>query len=136
MVRDPNGTYKMGRSTTKDGILLKIKRFDDAEAVVIGIEEKLSNQNEALKDAFGRTKRSTHQANMVATGTTGALRVRTADGMEFSIGSGLNDDLRAEIWANKEAFVGKIAKYKSFNIGVKELPRHPVLLGFRDPDDM
>jgi DNA ligase-1 len=136
MVRDPNGTYKMGRSTVKDGILLKIKRFDDAEAVVIGIEEKMSNRNEAQKDAFGRTKRSTHQENMVATGTAGALRVRNADGLEFSIGSGLNDELRAEIWANQAAFIGKIAKYKSFSIGVKELPRHPVLLGFRDPEDM
>lgn len=136
MVRDPKGTYKMGRSTVKDGILLKIKRFDDAEAVVIGIEEKMSNQNEAQKDAFGRTKRSVCQGGMVPTGTAGALLVRSAEGVEFSIGSGLNDALRAEIWANQEAYIGKLVKFKSFNIGVKELPRHPVFLGFRSEEDV
>ena len=58
MLRDPNGTYKFGRSTARDNILLKVKRFLDDEAEVIGIEEKMSNQNVAEKDNFGRTERS------------------------------------------------------------------------------
>jgi DNA ligase-1 len=31
---------------------------------------------------------------------------------------------------------GKIAKYKHFEVGVKEAPRFPVFLGFRNPLDM
>lgn len=143
MLRDPHGTYKFGRSTVNDNILLKVKRFIDDEAEVIGIEEKMSNQNFADKDNFGRTKRSSHLDGMVPMGTTGALRVRNKKGQEFSIGSGLNDAMRAEIWANQEDYIGKsvnlpgkIVKYKYFPVGVKDLPRHPVFLGFRDPDDM
>jgi DNA ligase-1 len=39
------GTYKFGRSTVRDNILLKVKRFLDDEAVVIDIEEKMHNEN-------------------------------------------------------------------------------------------
>lgn len=136
MLRDPNGTYKFGRSTVRDNILLKVKRFLDAEAEVIGIEEKMSNQNVAEKDNFGRTKRSSCLDGMVPAETAGALRVRDKNGLEFSIGSGLNDELRDEIWANKNSYIGKLVKYKYFPQGVKDLPRHPVFLGFRDPDDI
>ncbi|AEC53140.1 DNA ligase-product DNA complex - adenylate [Synechococcus phage S-CRM01] len=136
MLRDPYGTYKFGRSSTNEGILLKVKRFEDAEATVIRIDEKMSNQNIAEKDNFGRTKRSSCLDGMVPMETTGALFVRNSDGLEFSIGSGLNDEMRDEIWKNKSSYIGKLVKYKYFPQGVKDLPRHPVFLGFRDPDDM
>lgn len=136
MLRDPHGTYKFGRSTVNDNILLKVKRFVDDEAEVIGIEEKMSNQNIAEKDNFGRTKRSSCLDGMVPMETTGALKVRNKDGLEFSIGSGLNDQMREEIWENKSHYIGKLVKYKYFPQGVKDLPRHPVFLGFRSEDDM
>ena len=135
MLRDPMGTYKFGRSTVNDNILLKVKRFCDDEAELIAIEEKMSNQNTAEKDAFGRTKRSASLAGMVGADTTGTLIVRTLDGLEFGIGSGLNDEMREEIWNNQEKYIGKLVKYKYFPQGIKELPRHPVFLGFRDKED-
>jgi DNA ligase-1 len=136
MLRDPYGTYKFGRSTVNDNILLKLKRFEDAEAVLIDIEEKMSNQNAAELDNFGNIKRSASLEGMVGANTAGTLIVRNADGQVFGIGSGLNDQLRDEIWNNKDQYIGKLVKYKYFAHGVKELPRHPVLLGFRDPDDL
>jgi len=33
-------------------------------------------------------------------------------------------------------FIGKILKYKYFDIGVKDAPRHPVFLGMRPKSDM
>jgi len=136
MLRDPYGTYKFGRSTTNEGILLKVKRFEDDEAEVIGFVELMSNQNLAEKDNFGRTKRSSCLDGMVPMETLGSLRVRNKDGQEFSIGSGLNPQWRDEIWRNKQLYLGQFAKYKFFPQGVKDLPRHPVLLGVRHPVDM
>ena len=135
MLRDPNGTYKFGRSTVNDNILLKLKRFEDAEAVIIDIEEKMSNQNAAELDNFGNIKRSASLEGMVGANTAGTLIVRNAEGQVFGIGSGLDDAMRAEIWAHKEQYIGKLVKYKFFPHGVKDLPRHPVVLGIRDPDD-
>lgn len=135
MLRDPNGTYKFGRSTVNDNILLKVKRFEDDEAELIAIEEKMSNQNVAEKDAFGYVKRSASLDGMVPMNTAGTLVVRNKDGLEFGIGSGLDDKTREELWNNKEKYIGKLVKYKYFPQGVKELPRHPVFLGFRDEED-
>jgi DNA ligase-1 len=136
MLRDPNGTYKFGRSTVNDNILLKVKRFLDAEAELIDIQEKMSNQNPEELDAFGHIKRSASLDGMIPTGVAGTLIVQDKDGNTFGIGSGLNDLMREEIWNNKEKYIGKLVKYKYFPKGVKELPRHPVFLGFRDSEDI
>jgi DNA ligase-1 len=136
MLRDPMGTYKFGRSTVNDNILLKVKRFEDDEAELIAIEEKMSNQNEIEYDAFGKIKRSSSLDGMIGANTAGTLIVRHSNGMEFGIGSGLDDKTRSEIWNNQEKYLGKLVKYKYFPQGVKELPRHPVFLSFRDPDDL
>lgn len=136
MIRDPDGTYKFGRSTVRENILLKLKRFVDDEAELIDIEEKTSNQNPQEKDAFGYAKRSASMEGLVPMGTAGTLIVRDKQGRELRIGSGLNDELRQDIWDNKAKYLGSWVKYKYFPQGVKELPRHPVFLGFRDPDDM
>lgn len=52
MVRDPAGPYKCGRSTVREGWLLKIKRFEDGEAEVLETYEGMSNYNEAGVDAL------------------------------------------------------------------------------------
>jgi DNA ligase-1 len=136
MLRDPFGTYKFGRSTVRDNILLKVKRFLDDEAVLIDIEEKMHNENEVQKDAFGRTKRSSSISGLVGANTAGTLIVKNKEGQVFGVGSGLIDLMRNEIWNNKNEYIGKLVKYKYFPQGVKDLPRHPVFLGFRYSDDL
>ncbi len=139
MVRDPNGPYKFGRSSTNEGYLLKLKRFVDSEAVILGVECQQSNQNEAGEDAFGHTKRSHSQAGMVDVEALGRFLVRDVkSGVEFSVGTGrgLTAELRKELWRKRNSLVGKLIKYKSQSIGEKDAPRFPVWLGFRDPRDM
>jgi len=68
MIRKPKSFYEAGRSST----LLKVKPWDDAEAVVIGHEP-----------GKGRHK-----------GVVGGLLVRTPDGKEFNLGTGLSDEER------------------------------------------
>jgi DNA ligase-1 len=132
ILRSPGGKYKMGRSTPREQGMLKLKRFVDSEAEIIEVEEELHNGNEAKKNALGRTERSTAQAGMVATGRAGALRVRDVkSGVEFGIGTGLNDEDRAFFWKNRKRVVGKLIRYKSFAIGVKDKPRFPIYLGPR-----
>lgn len=132
ILRSYDSPYKFGRSTTKEGYMLKVKRFVDAEAEVIGTEEEMFNGNEAEINELGRTKRSTAAEGLVGKGTMGALVVRDlTTGIEFKIGTGFDAKDRAKEWPN-----GMIVKYKSFSIGVKEKPRHPVFLGIRDKSDL
>ena len=137
MLRTPNGPYKCGRSTPKEAYLLKLKRFEDSEAIIIGFEERMHNANEATKDAFGKTERSFHKDNMVPMDTLGSLKVRDIKtNKEFNIGTGFDDAMRKLIWDNQDKHLDKIVTYKHQPSGSDELPRFPVFKGFRSDIDM
>lgn len=137
MIRSPYGKYKCGRSTLNEGILLKLKRFKDAEALVVDFKEKMHNENTQQKDAFGLSKRSHEKDGLIPCNTLGSLFVRDlSTGHDFNIGSGFDDDLKKQIWDNREEYRGRIVKYKYQEIGPKGAPRFPVFLGFRHEDDL
>jgi DNA ligase-1 len=143
MIRSPDGPYKCGKATVKQGWLLKVKRFKDSECVVIGFEEQQENTNEKTVNELGKSKRSTHKAGMILKDTLGKFLVREVGetpwkGREFAIGTGvgLTQELRQEIWDDRDAYLGKIITYKFQAHGVKDLPRLPIYKGFRDPRDM
>jgi len=102
MLRKPGSTYERTRSTT----LLKVKKFLDAEAVVIGFQA-----------GKGRHK-----------GRVGALVARFGNGVEFEVGTGLKDKERE----NPPA-VGSIITVKYQELTKDGLPRFPVYVGLR-PD--
>lgn len=135
ILRHVMAPYKYGRSTTGEQYMLKLKRFEDAEATVVGVEELLHNDNEATFDERGYTKRSLHKDNRRPMGTLGALICQTNNNDQFRIGTGFTRSQRDELWKSRQALPGRIAKYKHFTVGRKNLPRHPVFLGFRDPID-
>lgn len=136
MIRAPSGLYKQGRSTAKEGGLLKVKRFTDDEATIIGFVEEQQNNNAKVVNELGRSKRSSHKDGKTGKDTLGAFVLRNGAGTEFQCGSGINDELAAEVWANRDKYLGKLVTYKSFLIGVKDLPRHPVFKAFRSPLDI
>ena len=100
MLRKPESAYAEGRSPT----LLKVKPHDDAEATVIG-------------HLPGKGKFA---------GQLGSLRVRTAGGLEFSLGTGFTDAQRA---APPPA--GTVITYRHRGLTSKGLPRFPSFLRVR-----
>lgn len=136
MVRTPGSPYKCGRSSTNEGYLLKIKRFEDAEAFIIGVEEMMHNDNVAQKDAFGRTERSTHKENMRPAGVMGKLVCKLPSGITFEIGTGFTAEERERYWRKRGDLIGKQVKFKHQPSGADEKPRFPVFLGFRDSWDV
>ena len=100
MLRQPESQYEPRRSST----LLKVKPYDDAEATVIAYET-------------GKGKLA---------GKLGAFRVRTDDGREFAIGSGLTD-------AQREAPppIGTVITYRFRGLTDKGMPRFPTYLRVR-----
>jgi DNA ligase-1 len=136
IIRNPQGKYKYGRCTIKEANAFKLKRFEDDEATIIGFEEEMHNGNNAEVNELGRTKRSTAAAGLHGKGTLGAFICKTRDGIEFKIGSGFDAEDRRSFWERKSDLLGHIVKYKHFPVGVKDKPRHPIFLGFRDPIDM
>lgn len=136
MIRNPNGRYKMGRSTLKEGILLKLKKFKDAEATVVAVQELYHNTNEKEKNELGGSKRSSKKEGLVAAGKLGSFEVINDAGERFNIGTGFTNEMREEFWNNRESLLGTTVKYKYFETGSKNAPRFPTFVGFRNPEDM
>lgn len=139
MVRDIRGPYKHGRSTTKQGWLLKLKRFKDTEACVMGFKELMHNENELECDECGHAKRSHAKEGLVPADMLGALVCETLNGVEFDVGSGFTMVQRKNFWAVRETLVGRLVKYKHQpdpDAQPGASPRFPVFLGFRDRRDM
>lgn len=136
MVRKPDGHYKYGRSSIKEGLLLKVKRFRDDEAEVVGWGERMHNENVATTDALGHMERSTHKAGMKPAGDLGYLKVRDVKtGIHFDIGSGFTAEQRVTFWKEQSKLMGRTLTYKHFPIGVVERPRFPTFKAWRDKRD-
>lgn len=139
ILRDPDAPYKFGRSTLKEQALLKLKRFVDGEFQIVEVIEAFENQNEATINELGRTQRSAAQAGRTeGKGYLGRLTCVTEDGLKFGVGTfkGLTIEDKASIWNRRDEYIGLWAKVKHFEHGQKDVPRHPVFLGFRDKEDL
>jgi DNA ligase-1 len=132
IARDPNQEYKFGRSTLKERKLLKIKRFSDSEAVVVGAVELMINENDPMINELGYQARSTAKDGLVPAGMLGALEViDKATGVRFNIGTGFTRDQRERFWKQREHLKGMVLTYTHFTVGVKDKPRFPSFKGFR-----
>lgn len=149
IVRDPEGGHKQGRSTVREGGLLRIKRFVEFEYTVHTIIEGEENLNEAQINELGQTFRSSHRENKVANGMVGAMlgnvtkdvvidgAVLFAAGQEVRVGAGcLSHDQRREYFLRQDEFKSMVHKAKFFPKGIKDKPRFPTWQGFRMAEDM
>lgn len=143
MLRAPNGPYKNGRSTLREGYLMKLKRFTDGEAVVIGLEEGHINQNELERDELGRAKRSKDSSGLVPSGMVGTIIAKDPKWGELRIAPGtMSHADRQRYWeahTNKgwihhapDLLVGQTIHWRSFGYGVKDKPRFPRFYGIRN----
>lgn len=141
ILRHPDGQYKYGRSTAREQIMLKIKRFVDTEGEIIGFFEQETNTNEQERDALGYAKRSSAQYGKVGLGTLGGMIVKlgrewASETVLVGTGQGWTKEFRQRVWDNQDQYLGKILKYKYQDVGSKLAPRIPIGLGFRDLDDL
>lgn len=155
MFRRPDSIYRFGRSDGKSAELIRVKPLEDGEAVIVGFEELYHNTNAPTINVLGFQERSTHKSGLVPGDTLGAFVCRIhcdqcnntglyagekclACESTFNIGSGkgLTQSLRKEIWSNKDAYLGKIVKFRHLDHGNYDKPRTGIYLGFRAPEDM
>ncbi len=136
MGRSPVAPYKQGQATYNQGWMYKFKRFEDTEGEIVGFVEQMTNTNEKERSALGFAKRSSAKDGLVPAGTLGKFIVRW-QGHEIPVGCGvLSHKERQETWDNREAYLGRLLKFRYFAHGIKDLPRHPRALGFRSKIDL
>lgn len=112
MIRSPHGLYKHGRSTENEGYLLKLKRFLDAEATIIGVEELIHK-------------------NGTKSNLLGSLVTK-----DFKVGTGFTMEQRADLWTRKNEIIDMTFTYKYQELSKYGIPRFPVFLHFRNLQDL
>lgn len=130
IIRSITKPYKFGRSTLREGGMLKVKNFTDNEAEVIRFNELLINNNEQITDNLGNLIRSNHNANKIPGDKLGSITCELDNGVQFDLGSGFNEVQRIAIWKNPIDYLGKVTfKHQGFCSDGK--PRFPIFKGFR-----
>lgn len=109
MINDYNALYEFKRTNS----LLKVKKMQTLDLEIIGFEE-----------GEGRLA-----------GTLGAVLVRYKNGNVVKVGSGFSDQLRKEIWQNRDSHLGTICEVQYFeettNADGGESLRFPIFKDFR-----
>jgi DNA ligase-1 len=144
IIRSLTAKHKQGRSTVKEGGLLRIKDFVEEEARVVGITEGQRNGNEAQVNERGLQFRSGHQENMVPNAQVGSMQCEMlVDSALFKAGQLVNvspgkmtTDEALHYFAHQGELIGQVIKFKHFPKGVKDQPRFPTFVCIRSPEDM
>jgi DNA ligase-1 len=138
MLKDPFGAYKFGRATMNENLLVKVKRFETREAVILSFETQMHNENEAFKDELGRTKRSEVAEGLSETDMVGAAWVTDElfpRPFKISLGT-VSHEEKKFMKANPGEFIGNTCRYTYFPHGVVEVPRHGQYDGLRPSFDL
>lgn len=148
IVRNAYSTYKFGRSTVNDQSLLRLKRFQDGEAVIVSLIEARANNNPSYINENGLSERSTRKEYIVPKDTLGSFEcellspIKLAEktlnkGDLITVSAGkLNKKERKYIFDNPDNYIGKIVKFKYFASGSKDSVRFPTFQSFRAEEDM
>lgn len=115
IVRDPHGPYKFGRSTMKQGWMLKLKKFDDDEGIIIGCHELMRNEDTSSKKL----------ENMVPAGMLGSFEVDW-NGVIVDVGTGFTEAQRIALWLRRKELLGAKLTFKYQGVSRKGVPRFPV----------
>jgi DNA ligase-1 len=133
ILRNPLQTYKYGRSTLSEAGMLKLKRFLDDEAVIVGFEELLHNDNEPKINALGLQERGHGISKKRRGDTLGAFICKSAKfEKEFRVSCGhLSAVARKDIWDMRNCYMNEEITYIYQPYGTKDRPRSARFKWFR-----
>lgn len=151
IIRGIDKPHKAGRSTVREGGLLRIKRFIESEALITKIVEGEENTNVAQVNELGRQFRSSHKDGKIPNGLVGSFegiacetvidqftkKVVIENGQTITISPGnMSHADRKRIFENQGLALGKVCKYKFFPKGIKDKPRFPTFMSFKMESDI
>ncbi len=133
ILRNPFAPYKYGRSTLNEAGMLKLKRFLDDEAVIVGFEELRHNDNEPKINALGLQERGHGISKKRGGDTLGAFICKSAKFQyEFRVSCGhLTAANRKDVWDMRQSYLNEVITYIYQPHGTKDRPRSARFKWFR-----
>lgn len=136
ILREPNGRYKCGRGTLKEGLIYKLKKFIDFDGKIIDVIQSTEANVDAEKtiNELNRSVTSKKKGDRHFIEKASAFLVQY-EGNQLKVVIAMSDKEKKEVWYNKKYYIGKWITYKGMLIGAKNVVRHPVFLRFGDAKD-
>jgi DNA ligase-1 len=137
IIRSPDMPYKFGRSTIKEGSLLKMKPFETFDGIIKGVIERMENTSESYTNELGHSQKHRCKDDFVPTGIASAFVIdwypseEGKEPVEMKVTLTGTEDFRRSVWTNKEEYIGKWVEFKAMNLGIKEALRHPTYIRMR-----
>jgi len=137
IIRNPELTYKEGTSS-KEGELLRLKRYISEEAIIEDVLPAFTNNNEPKENLLGNMERSSHIDGKVAKEEIGKFfctlvkdihdpwsgRLIAKKGSSCIVATGsMTKDEKIKLYQEKEKLKGRMINFKSFPKGTKDKPR-------------
>ncbi|QDP52345.1 MAG: putative DNA ligase [Prokaryotic dsDNA virus sp.] len=127
-LKKADAPYKLGRSTTKQQIFVRIKPEETYDCVVLDILERQQNLCESEVNELGYLYKRQDKGQKAATGLAQSAVVYTpALGKvhKVSLTRGLTDPDRARIWEERERWIGTPMQFVAIPVPGQEVPRSP-----------
>ncbi len=135
ILRSPEGYYKFGRGTVKEGLIYKLKPFVTFDAKITGVIQATEVREGAEKKinelGYSQTSKKINDRALIQ---KAAAFVVLYSGKELKVTISMTDEEKKEVWKNRKSYIGRYIEYKAMEVGMKEdgLPRHPVLVRMRN----
>lgn len=126
-LKDPAGMYKAGRSTVTEQLFVRMKAENTYDGVVLDIVERLENLCESETNELGYQSKRQDKDMKAETGMAAVAITKCAEfdkEIRVTLSRGLTDADRAEIWDNKENYIGKHIRFVGIPVRGM-LPRAP-----------
>lgn len=136
MLRDPEGRYKCGRGTIKEGLIYKVKPWEtfDAKITVVIQATEVNEDAEKKINELGRSVTSKKKDERHTIEKASAFQVLYNE-LPLKVTLAMTDQEKEEVWQNQTSYIGRTIEYKGMLVGSKDLPRHPVFVRFREDKD-
>ena len=136
ILRSHNSPYKYSRSTLKEGYILKVKPYETFDAEIVDIKQATIVIPDAEKgiNELGYSTTSRKKDDRILIEKACGFIVKY-NGHQLTVPLAMTDEQKKEVWKNKESYIGKMIEYKGMNIGSVDVPRHPVMVRFREDRD-
>jgi DNA ligase-1 len=110
---------------------------------IIDIEDNLSEKNidDLYQKTYGKLKKvnelgrsvtSKKKGDRICIDKASAFMVKY-EGKDLKVVLSMTDEEKEEVWKNKESYIDRWISYKGMLVGAKDVPRHPVMIRFREP---
>lgn len=136
ILKSGEGHYKFGRGTINEGLIYKVKLFKTFDAKIIDVMQatKVRDGAEKKVNELGRSVTSKKKGDRIPIDRAACFKV-LFERNELDVVIAMKNDEKDEIWKNRVKYIGKWIEYKAMEIGAKDVPRHPVMVRFREDLD-